>query len=1051
MVHETAFSMPAVARKSLAATLFERNTMLKTLKRKIALVAVAGLGFGLVSTVPVMAADAATTVTNINLLQTGSTLAVKNNAGASDDAAARAGVQTLKITEAAAVDTAYHIAVTTAACNAIDATMLAGMATLTAGTTVSAVDPVVDGIGTAAANGGTVNTYTAGKIVVITPAAASTAGNDMTHTITTSSLAAGTWNVCVDPNVASPFATGGFSIGTITVVAAGAPASVSWKQSTREISTTAIDYATTFTVKDSSGISTVLVGSESVVLDVAPQTGVSASQVDLEDFTITANEIVATTGTTYPAGIDGNATGGATAGGGASGTTVAGTTYTLFAQIVVNNAAVGAPASSTYTRVSNTAGLTGTISFFSDAAATTASTSITGTPAVATSNFYGQLKDSVGAVVVGATLTASLTTLTDAALVTTAVTQADGTTTARNFTPAAGGTGSYNLSVSTGATAITASLPATVTAYGATVATNAGIAVTAGNGNGIKTVTAGTTYTPSISTTSFNIVISGVDAGKTVKLDVSGSTAGLAAKVAGVTGVGYAVADSTGKVTTTATTTAPAAGNALIIAVDANGAGGADATVTLTYATAAGALTTTPATSTTSFVAVSSSQTINAVVADQFSNPVTGGTVTIVNNSVPAGVTAMTTAQKNVDSAGKADLTATIGATAGTYQFTITARDANGNTIGTASVVTYTATSDGAPGSVTLTAGGSEAALGSYDVWVSPDGTPASNAAATAYASTATAAQIVTATGGWVVMTVSVKNAAGTGVDNVTVSAKGSDGVYISNAVTQAAGNIADATKLSTLADTSGVTAGGGTATFQVVATKVGTNTVTFTVGSKTAVATFKAKTGIAATSIARKVTLNTTAAKLSGNAITQVTATVVDAWGNPAASVSLTGVITGAAGRFAGGSRSFTATTDAAGQVVFELASNPEEKGTGTLTVTGTEDTDAAPNTDNEVAEFASADQSVNLSTLTKTATSSATATIDVTAASAVASPAIDAVKADVKAVSDTVATLSKAVTTIQSSVTELTSSFSAQIKSLSSAIAKISRAIAALSKKIK
>ena len=43
MVHETAFSMPAVARKSLAATLFERNTMLKTLKRKIALVAVAAI------------------------------------------------------------------------------------------------------------------------------------------------------------------------------------------------------------------------------------------------------------------------------------------------------------------------------------------------------------------------------------------------------------------------------------------------------------------------------------------------------------------------------------------------------------------------------------------------------------------------------------------------------------------------------------------------------------------------------------------------------------------------------------------------------------------------------------------------------------------------------------------------------------------------------------------------------------------------------------------------------------------------------------------------
>ena len=63
MVHEKAFSTPAASRKSLGATLFERNTMLKTLKRKIALVAVAGLGFGLVSTVPAFA-GAVTAVTS---------------------------------------------------------------------------------------------------------------------------------------------------------------------------------------------------------------------------------------------------------------------------------------------------------------------------------------------------------------------------------------------------------------------------------------------------------------------------------------------------------------------------------------------------------------------------------------------------------------------------------------------------------------------------------------------------------------------------------------------------------------------------------------------------------------------------------------------------------------------------------------------------------------------------------------------------------------------------------------------------------------------------
>ena len=44
MVHETTFSTPAASRKSLGATSFERKQMLKTLKSKIALVAVTALG-----------------------------------------------------------------------------------------------------------------------------------------------------------------------------------------------------------------------------------------------------------------------------------------------------------------------------------------------------------------------------------------------------------------------------------------------------------------------------------------------------------------------------------------------------------------------------------------------------------------------------------------------------------------------------------------------------------------------------------------------------------------------------------------------------------------------------------------------------------------------------------------------------------------------------------------------------------------------------------------------------------------------------------------------
>jgi len=202
-----------------------------------------------------------------------------------------------------------------------------------------------------------------------------------------------------------------------------------------------------------------------------------------------------------------------------------------------------------------------------------------------------------------------------------------------------------------------------------------------------------------------------------------------------------------------------------------------------------------------------------------------------------------------------------------------------------------------------------------------------------------------------------------------------------------------------------------------------------------------------------RTVTLDKATAAVNGNVV-QIIATVKDVWGNAVKGVNLSGAVTGTAGRFTGGGRSQAAVaTDANGQVVFEVTSNGVESGTGTLTVTATEQKigNAGGDPADAITDLISDDLTANGSIFTKTSTKSATAALTVTSAAAAANPAIDAVKADVKAVSDTVATLSKAVTTIQSSVTELTSSFSAQIKSLSSAIAKISLAIAALSKKIK
>jgi len=1003
--------------------LFERNTMLKTLKRKIALVAVAGLGFGLVSTVPAFAAPV-TAVTSWGIAETGNTATARVDAAAAENVVYTRVGATLTLANIVLNDGAGTapvmklVALDAAAANA--AAVAAGLATSS--------DVIAKTSATAAAIAAATYTFTAtaamnGKFLYLV---ADDANDGASYEVTT-------------------------DLGIkLDVINAGVPASISYAQNTREVATGAQDYTVPVTVKDANGSSTRLFENETIITSVSPQTGVAGSQVDttVATATLAEGEESAAGASTYEVVLDGNGSEGPN-----TGSTIAGVSYTLDSQLVRSGNAVGTVASATYTRVSNTAGMTGTLTFTSDTDATE-STTLTTVPNQATSNFYVLAKDAAGALIKGVTINLALSGVTGATSVTADTTAQSGYTSARTATPTAAGAGTITASITTGVSTISKTLAVTSVGYGATAAAIANVSIAAVNGNGFVAGTALTgAWTSSRTVTSLNVTITGMDASKATKVRaVAGGTVGVkAAGVAAGTDA-YVTADATGKVIVPITLTSAAADDTIRLRIDANGtsnlanAGEDDLTATpiiITFKDSAGALTTSPATATTSFVGTGSTNTIEATVADQFSNPVLGGSFQITNTTVPATVTAQTAAVVNVGSNGKANLSAVVGSVAGTYVFTIKARNANGTQIGSDSVVTYVATADGAPGSVTLTGGGSEDGTGTYTVWVSPNGTVPNTGNETAdaiLATDTTAAAKAAKYGNWIVITASVKNAAGTGVDNVKVEVTGTSGLYFKSTAP------AVTNKLSTMTATSVTTAGGGVATVYAVASKAGNHTVTLKVGSKTATASFSAATGIATTSVARKVTLSSANVAITGNAITQVTATVTDEFGNAISGVDLTGTVTGVAGRFAGGARSFSAKTDTAGQVVFEMTGNAAESGAGTLTVVGTEDND-----DNEVAKFASTDFSGNLTGLSKTATSTATATLAVTAASAAGSTEITAVKADVKAVSDTVATLSKAVTTIQSSVTELTSSFSAQIKSLSSAIAKISRAIAALSKEIK
>ena len=100
-------------RKLRGSTIERKQMSTKTIYKRIALVAVASLGAGLLSVAP---ASAAIDADELNLVTSGSTLVVSAASGA-DTAIARVGAQIIAYTEAASVinTDAYDIFVSTAA------------------------------------------------------------------------------------------------------------------------------------------------------------------------------------------------------------------------------------------------------------------------------------------------------------------------------------------------------------------------------------------------------------------------------------------------------------------------------------------------------------------------------------------------------------------------------------------------------------------------------------------------------------------------------------------------------------------------------------------------------------------------------------------------------------------------------------------------------------------------------------------------------------------------------------------------------------------------
>ena len=1071
MVHETAFSTPAASRKSFGATLFERNTMLKTLKRKIALVAVAGLGFGLVSTVPAFAAgitNAATATFNY----AGTTTAVKNTAGAVTGAAAaqdviyvRAGAaNTFKLSMAgltAADDPILYLA-----SGAAEPTTDAGSIALTKGNDVAGVTATTATLTSAAGADAAAD----GIKLTIGAAAAFT-----DFTFTSPALAAGTYTLFISDAADLTANTKNYVIGTVTSYNVGAPRTITIDKKLTQVGTLA-DVTYKYSVKDSAGRSTFLVGDEQIVssmdtvatgINVMQPPSVTANDTDASD-PVEANSTPVLTGSTfagYQVSLDA-----ASAQAGESATT--GVIYGINATIQSGVNAFGS-ASTTFRRLASTNGLTGSITLSDKTLAdgvAVASASLAQGDTIATNKYIVTVKDAAGALVTGvspAVTAAAGTTGATTAAATSDVQDSEGTADALVSTytaPATGTSDTLTWSLATGGgNSISTSLTISLITSVAVAANTANLEGLSNGGYLEQTDTAqaglaaaNATYAMDLDpanttkiTTDIFLTVTATGAfvpNASLSVALSGSTPS-AQRTASATTI---TTDTAGKASVDVAVVSPRAGETVVVTIKSGSKTIGIATYSFVASTVAiGTIVAGPAQAITQKAGTATPVTVTVV--DQYDQAVANKRVqlSVSGPSAPTSAPVILTDPKGVASYTVTGTTAVAGQT---DIVTVTHYDAGVVTAEANDIVTITYTSgDVAAASMTV-----EYALN--------QGAPAYAAQTT----TAIATAIATATndagvdlnedaahltpdtaGNWtdtlvqgianvdaaedevVRLRFTVKNAAGSAVGGVKVTITAPAGGKIVSSAT------AVVTTVDKYSDSN------GQVVVDVFSQKVGDAVFTATAGTATASQTIPYGTANLGPTNARYVALAPATASVSAGNAQLMKATVTDRFGNPVKGATVTFTEVGT-GRLTG----TPAVTTSAGTSEVDFTTLIGETGTSEVTasITGyqelneagkvgtTTGTKTSPFTDDATAGVASAK-----------------AALTITAATATANPEVTAVKADVKAVSDTVATLSKAVTTIQSSVTELTTSFTAQIKSLSSAIAKIRRAIAALSKKIK
>ena len=718
-----------------------------------------------------------------------------------------------------------------------------------------------------------------------------------TISISTGALAAGTYYLYSDAD-ASDVATGdGVLAATITSYAVGAPATASYSAVGYTQIGAGADVNSTISVKDSSARSTFLVGDETIVHSATPVTNATAPAVTGLDASTT------TTAGSTPVNTAGVFAGYTVA--------IVGSTAGLSANVLftntstIRNGAVAfGSASVTYRNVPTTASIAGGSITFTDATTKAVVSSIaTGVGLQSTAADYViTVKDAAGALVKGAVPVATASTGTVSAAVGTTVDA--GTDSSFRFTaPSTAGTSTVTFSLSTGAPSMSTSVAFTATAFGATaaVAATATKSVVKGDGSGlVMTSTAPTTnaWSASRNVSSITVTIGGLDGSKAAKISIGGTNAASNTRtINAVAGPIYPVASAAGEITVKLGVSAtPNNTDTITVLVDADNNAGNVTVLTITFADAVNALTTSPAASSLNMSTPSATKAISASVADQYGNAVTGGSFRLTNTVVPAGATATAVVNANADATGKATLNAVLGATLGTYTFTVEALSANASAIGSTSTINYSVTATGIAGSLTLTDNDTVTTTeltsdnkGSRTVVISANAVVSANVVVGGgLTDSATAITITSATPSALAFTATATN----GIRLFTTTPNGAAIAAGKSEVTGTAGSSAN---------------------LWAVPTKVGAGTITVVSGGLTVVYTLTGT--ISASAKTAFVTLTTT------TTIGQYTVKATDLFGNGVVSdvaISLTGP-----GSFSNGFKNLTVTTGADGTNTFNVVSD--------------------------------------------------------------------------------------------------------------------------------